>query len=177
MSTSNSESVDPLEKQGQEPPQDVAEDANETSPPSGGFTGEALAKEQSVRRESTKPRQSVTSIKLTFQERMNEYIRATPKFIWAYVQVFCIYVGFLSLYWGTLYRRQDRFQNVDMLVVNDDTPFTSNGSQVQPYISNAFINLLQEPEMRSLGNFKIANITEFRELADSRNNTLYEEVV
>ncbi|KAI5965068.1 hypothetical protein KGF57_000861 [Candida theae] len=189
MSTiSKSESIDPLDVQEtqndstsnseeQQPLHDNKDAGDGNSPRPGGFAGAVLAKEQSARRESTKPRQSVGSIKLTFQERLSEYKHAAPKFIWAYVQVFCIYVGFLSLYWGTLYKRQDRFQNVDMLIVNEDSSFAVNGTQIQPYISNEFIGLIQGPVFSRLGNYKVANTTEFRNLADSHNNTLYEELV
>lgn len=187
MSTSNSVSIDPLEVQENrgksasnldiQPLEDKNEHDDDNSLHSGGFAGAALAKEQSARRDSAKPRQLVVSIKLTHKERMREYIKAAPKFIWAYVQVFCIYVGFLSIYWGTLYKRLDRFQNVEMLVVNDDTSFSSNGTQIQSYISDAFIDLLQEPLTSRLAKFIVVNTTEFRDLADSHNNTLYEEVL
>lgn len=189
MSTSDTDSIDPLEVREKhdnnvtnldiQPPQNNNEHADELSLHSGGFTGGALAKEQSARRDSAKARQRqlVGSIKLTHKERMTEYIKAAPKFIWAYVQVFCIYVGILSLYWGTLYKRQDRFQNVGMLVVNDDTSFSNNGTEMQTYISDAFLDLLQLPETRRLGKFMVVNTTEFHDLANSHNNTPYEEVV
>ncbi|KAI5970129.1 hypothetical protein CANMA_000740 [Candida margitis] len=192
MSTST-DSIDPLEVQDKsnnstsdldvQPITDYHDrDVDDIPANSGGFTGAALAKEQtvrpdSVRRDSAKQRQSVGSIRLTYKERLREYIKVAPKFIWAYVQVFCIYVGFLSIYWGTLYKREERFQNVEMLVVNDDTSFMSNGTEIQPYISDAFIELLQEPQVRYLANFKVINTTDFRDLAESHNNTLYEEVV
>ncbi|KAL6450529.1 SNG1 Nitrosoguanidine resistance protein SNG1 [Candida maltosa Xu316] len=114
---------------------------------------------------------------LTLKERLNEYIKAAPAFIKAYVQVFCIYLGFLSLYWGSIYRRNERYANVKYLVVNQDEGFERNGNIIEPFLGNAMADmLLQNKTIVQLGNFDFVNTTSFLELAASHNNTALEEV-
>ncbi|RCK65385.1 Nitrosoguanidine resistance protein SNG1 [Candida viswanathii] len=115
---------------------------------------------------------------LTWKERCQEYYQAAPSFAIAYLQVFCFYLGFLSIYWGSIYKRDTRYQNVKYLVVNEDTEFDYDGNTVQPYLGNAILDMLVNNETLSyLGDFHIVNVTEFGELAASHNNTPYEEVL
>ena len=115
---------------------------------------------------------------LTFKEQTDEYFKAAPKFILAYVQVFCIYVGFLSLYWGAVYKRDTRIRNIPYVVISEDTEFEYNGVTIQPYLANAMESLLLDNStVGTKGKFIYPNMTEFVLLAENHNNTLLEEMI
>ncbi|KAK6871734.1 Nitrosoguanidine resistance protein SNG1 [Candida tropicalis] len=129
------------------------------------------------RKQEVKDR-NIEQKKLTPKERFDEYIKAAPKFVFAYVQVFCIYVGFLSIYWGAMYRRDTRFKNIKYVVINQDTEFDYNGVTVQPYLGNAMESLLfDNSTVRTRGNFLYPNMTDFTLSAQNHNNTLMEEMI
>lgn len=84
----------------------------------------------------------------------------------------CI-LGIFSIYWGSMYRRDDRIKNLKMLVViEDDT--TVNG--VPPAIGNLVRSVLERPLSHYYGNWLIQNNTEFQSTADRHNNTISEEI-
>ncbi|RCK65546.1 Nitrosoguanidine resistance protein SNG1 [Candida viswanathii] len=148
----------------------------------GGLTGDIVDRvetqeyETAQRKKELKER-NIEEKKLTPKERVNEYYQAAPKFIFAYVKVFCIYVGFLSIYWGAMYRRDTRFKNINYAVINQDTEFEFNGATIQPYLGNAMENmLLDNSTVRKFGDFVYPNMTAFIELAQNHNNTLFEEM-
>ena len=121
---------------------------------------------------------------LTVKQRYQEYFKVIPKFFFVYLQVFCIFLGFLSMYWGSIYHRDQRYRNVGYLVVNEDSQFTvpngsgtsTSSSTIQPYLGNAIINMLSHNKtIENLGDFDIVNLTDFTQLAEKHNNTLLEE--
>ncbi|RLV92910.1 Nitrosoguanidine resistance protein SNG1 [Spathaspora sp. JA1] len=116
---------------------------------------------------------------LTAKERFSEYVQVFPKFLRVYINVFCIFLGILSIYWASIFHRQDRFKNMTMLVVNEDQPFIGiNGDTIPALAGDTMINLLgSNTTALSLGDWKFVNLTEFTELAASHNNTISEEVV
>ncbi|EGW29883.1 uncharacterized protein SPAPADRAFT_63505 [Spathaspora passalidarum NRRL Y-27907] len=123
-----------------------------------------------IRRKST--------VKLTGKERTKEYIRVFPKFVRVYVNLFCIFLGILSIYWGSLFHRQHRFGNMQMLVVNEDQPFIGlDGNTVPALTGDTMVDLLTKNESAvELGKFEFVNLTKFTELANKHNNTISEEV-
>ncbi|KAG7660640.1 uncharacterized protein J8A68_005906 [[Candida] subhashii] len=119
------------------------------------------------------------SIYLTPMERFQEYVGVFPRFIQVYVTIFCIFLGILSIYWGSLYQRPSRFRNMKFLVVIEDVdsfPGT-NGNMVDPLVGNTMRTMLETNEtVLSLGNWDIVNLTQFTTLASSHNNTISQEV-
>lgn len=114
---------------------------------------------------------------LTLKERYHEYWNAVPAFSIAYLQVFCIYLGVLSIYWGSIFKRETRYENVKYLVVIEDSEFNYNGNIIQPYLGNAMFNMIANNKtIDGLGDFDIVNITEFERFAASHNNTSFQEV-
>ncbi|RCK66468.1 hypothetical protein Cantr_02187 [Candida viswanathii] len=109
--------------------------------------------EHSSREKSPEVKQDENK-KLTWKERCQEYYQAAPKFIFAYVLVFSVYLGFMSIYWGSLFQRDIRYQNVKYLVVNEDAKFEYNGEETFTFLM--------------LSNLENLN---------SHNNTPYEEVL
>lgn len=101
------------------------------------------------------------------------------KLLQSYLKVFLLFLGFLSLYWGSTYHRQDRWRNMNMVIVSEDTPFTlANGTTVQPLLANAFLDMVFENStVNRLGGWQHASIDKFRQTADKYNNTVEEEII
>ncbi|KAK6454352.1 uncharacterized protein RJT20DRAFT_219 [Scheffersomyces xylosifermentans] len=101
------------------------------------------------------------------------------KFFIVYVKVFCLFVGILSVYWATLYRRPGRYRNMKFLVVTEDEAFTSvNGTNVPPFLGNAFVDMVTNNDtVTTLAHWDIVPISEFIQSALARNNTVQEEVM
>ncbi|KAJ8140269.1 hypothetical protein OY671_006538 [Metschnikowia pulcherrima] len=105
----------------------------------------------------------------------DDWKKLPMKFIRVYVVIFCMWLGLLSVYWGSLYRREDRVQNMKILVAVEDTEFSLlNSTVANPVIGPMFENLLRAN--RRLGHFVIANVTELSQVANKRNITLFEEL-
>ncbi|KAM9888332.1 hypothetical protein OXX79_012993, partial [Metschnikowia pulcherrima] len=103
----------------------------------------------------------------------DDWKKLPVKFIRVYVVIFCMWLGLLSVYWGSLYRREDRVQNMKILVAVEDTEFSlSNSTVADPVIGPMFENLLRAN--RRLGHYVIANVTELSQVANKRNITLFE---
>lgn len=82
-------------------------------------------------------------------------------------------LGIFSIYWGSMYDRESRYKNLRMLVVIEDEQ-TVNG--IPPAIGNALAALLATPTVMALGGWMIQNTTEFNAMAQSHNNTIFEEI-
>lgn len=192
MSESNQDkSIDPLDSE-------LSSDSNSVAPLAGfgGIAADAMQRIQTTEYETEERKRaqlvqsgpnaliekvptepSLTKKPLTWKEKYQEYWPAVPAFSIAYLQVFCIYLGVLSLYWGSIYRRETRYRNVKYLVVNQDAEFQYNGDTIEPYLGNAVINMFtNNATISNLGAFRIANLTDFEELAARHNNTPFEEV-
>lgn len=78
-----------------------------------------------------------------------------------------------SLYWGVAYKRGSRMKNLKMLVVLSDDKVV-NG--VEPVIGNSIRTLLEQPQVKALGNWHIYSSDEFQKEADKHHNTVEEEV-
>lgn len=112
----------------------------------------------------------------TVHERWREYVKVGFMFSKVYLTIFCLFIGLLSVYWGSMFQRQTRYKNLKMLVVSDDLGFSTPNGDVQPLVQNAFLNMLQNASVAELGHWEIANATEFGALAAKRNNTPFQEV-
>lgn len=89
--------------------------------------------------------------------------------------IFILWLGALSVYWGSLYKREDRVANMKMLVVIADDDFTlANSTSVQPVLGPQFLLMLEAHP--ALGKFEIANVTEFTQAAGANNRTVYAEL-
>ncbi|WPK24160.1 hypothetical protein PUMCH_001422 [Australozyma saopauloensis] len=71
-----------------------------------------------------------------------------------YLVIFCMWLGLLSIYWGSVYRREKRAANLNMLVVIEDQIFTlQNGTIIPPVIGPLFVDLLSDGN--GVGRFSI----------------------
>lgn len=62
-----------------------------------------------------------------------------------YILIMVAFLGILSIYWGSLYRREDRIRNMGMLVVIDDDQIQlTNSSTAPPLLGEAFRVLISE---------------------------------
>lgn len=60
-----------------------------------------------------------------------------------YLFLFVLWLAFLSIYWATLYKREKRVGNMQMVVVIEDQIFkTRNGTIMPPVIGPAFVEML-----------------------------------
>lgn len=97
--------------------------------------------------------------------------------IWKILKIYGIMgiliLSIFSIYWGSMYKREERYDNLRILVVIEDD-VTING--IAPVIGDTLKAILATPTALSLGKWLIQNNTEFAAMANSHNNTMYEEV-
>lgn len=92
-----------------------------------------------------------------------------------YITIMVVFLGVLSIYWGSLYRREDRIRNMKMLVVIEDQNLQlSNSSTVLAPLGQAFSHFLGVS--RVFGDFEMANISELNNTANSNNATVFDEL-
>lgn len=93
------------------------------------------------------------------------------RFVKVYIVIFIMWLGLLSVYWGALFRREDRVANMRILVAIDDQPFTlENGTAAAPLVGEQFAYLVsQYPD---LGRFEIWNRSEATAVAAAHNTTV-----
>lgn len=95
------------------------------------------------------------------------------QFVTIYALMITCILAIFSIYWGASYQRNSRLHNLKMLVVIEDD-VTVNG--VEPVIGNTLKLVLQQDDVKAVGNWEVQNITEFNEIAKAHNNTIKEEV-
>lgn len=103
----------------------------------------------------------------------NERLNLLRQYMTIYLLMFVAILGIFSIYWGSSYKRETRYPNLKMLVVIDDDEGFGNND---PIIGNAIKNIVNTPQAKQLGGWKVQNITEFRLEAEKHNNTVFEEV-
>lgn len=92
-----------------------------------------------------------------------------------YLTIMVVFLGVLSIYWGSLYRREYRMKNMQYLVVIEDQDMQlANSTVVSAPLGEAFTGLLNN--LRVYGDFVYANITKLREYAESKNTSTFEEL-
>lgn len=82
-------------------------------------------------------------------------------------------LSIFSIYWGSMYGRNNRVKNLKMLVVIEDED-TIDG--VPPAIGELVRSAVEMPAAKSRGNWQIKNTTSFQRAAESHNNTIAEEI-
>lgn len=95
------------------------------------------------------------------------------KYISIYALMGFLILGIFSIYWGSAYKRDDRYHRLRMLVVIEDTQ-TVNGTD--PAIGDSLRSLFEAPQSRNYGGWLIQNNTEFNHTAESHGNSIWQEV-
>lgn len=126
-----------------------------------------LSRTQSLIRKMT-TRLSFFHEKLTVQRR-----KVLLQFLMVYGIMGVLILGIFSIYWGSMYKREDRYKNLRMLVVIEDED-TING--ISPLIGIAIKTILGTASAKSLGNWLIQNTTQFNEMAQSHGNSVFQEI-
>lgn len=99
------------------------------------------------------------------------------KMLIVYILIFSVFIGILSIYWGTLYRRDTRYKNMGFLVVSEDLPFEVDGSRLDPFLNDAFLSMIQNNEtVINLAKWEQITLSEFQESARAHNNNITAEV-
>lgn len=92
-----------------------------------------------------------------------------------YLVIMVIFIGILSFYWGSLYHREYRVRNMKMLVVMEDANVQlTNSSMVLAPLGEQFNRLITNSW--EYGDFEYANMEQFRQTAESKNRTVFEEI-
>ena len=96
------------------------------------------------------------------------------KFVLIYVMMGVLTLGIFSIYWGALYKRNDKIKNFHMLVVMGDSE-TING--VEPVIGNEMRSLLNTTTAKHYGTWDIRTYNDIRELGLKHNNNSVEQEI
>lgn len=92
-----------------------------------------------------------------------------------YILIMVVFIGVLSLYWGSIYRREYRVANMKMLVVIEDSQVQLTNSTTAPeLLGEAVRGLINESS--TYGDFRFANVLELSEIASQHDRSLFEEV-
>lgn len=106
-----------------------------------------------------------------FNERNSKNLKVLVlRFVLSYCVMGFFMMGIFSIYWGSMYKRDTRIGNLDMLVVIED----ENG-QVPAAIGDALRTVLEMPLAAALGNWDLVNATHFREEAGAHGRSVYGE--
>ncbi|EGW31534.1 uncharacterized protein SPAPADRAFT_154832 [Spathaspora passalidarum NRRL Y-27907] len=118
--------------------------------------------------------QKVQSRYSFFNENLNEHRKKLYlKFGMIYLTMAVGVLAIFSIYWGSMYGRNGRIQNLNMLVIiEDDT--TING--IPPLFGDFLKQVLDTPLARARGNWHIFNSTEFGQIAVENNNNIEQEL-
>ena len=87
------------------------------------------------------------------------------------ITLLTVFLGLLSIYWGALYKRENRVRNMPMLVVIEDESFVlTNGTRADAVLGPALQNLLEG--LKQYGRFEKANLTALRIEAERQDDSL-----
>lgn len=112
---------------------------------------------------------SENSEKMTWED----WKKLPMQFFKVYVVIFCMWLGLLSIYWGALYRREDRVKNMKILVaIEDSSVALSNSTIADPIVGPMFEDLLNSH--KALGHYVFANVTDLAQAASEKNHTIIE---
>ncbi|ODV93340.1 hypothetical protein PACTADRAFT_51941 [Pachysolen tannophilus NRRL Y-2460] len=92
-------------------------------------------------------------------------------FIKIYVIMATLILGIFSIYWGSIYRRQDRYPNLKMLVVIEDQEVDG----IAPYLGQAIEKTANSSTMVALGTWHVKTEDEMTALASKDGLSVYEE--
>lgn len=140
------------------------------------FTGrEAIGApaEPQLSRSQTLIRKMTTRMSF-FNEKLSQQRRKVGvKILLVYAIMGFFILGIFSIYWGSMYKREYRYQNLRMLVVIEDDE-TVNG--IAPAIGETLRLVLDTPTAKFLGKWMVQDNSEFQAMAQSHNNTVFEEI-
>lgn len=99
-------------------------------------------------------------------------LKLLKAFLGAIIFISAYALAVFSLYWGAAYDRGSKLKNLRMLVVIEDAPV----GNVQPVIGNSIRSLVQQPQVKRLGDWHVYSGEEFAKQAQKHDNTIEEEV-
>ncbi|CCH43153.1 Nitrosoguanidine resistance protein SNG1 [Wickerhamomyces ciferrii] len=143
---------------------------------------ESKEHEQEKEQEQNEPlEQGLTKTSTTKSEKRARHERNKSNF-WkvvvmfakVYLIMFVLFVGILSIYWGSLYDRPSHYHKINYLVVLDED---LEAQQPPSLYSLTLQNLLTNEAITKYGTFEFQNGTTFNELAQKHNNTNRDEVI
>ncbi|XXZ98813.1 hypothetical protein QA089_001323 [Meyerozyma guilliermondii] len=100
-------------------------------------------------------------------------LKLLKAFLGAIIFISAYALAVFSLYWGAAYDRVSKLKNLRMLVVIEDAPV----GNVQPVIGNSIRSLVQQPQVKRLGDWHVYSGEEFAKQAQKHDNTIEEEVL
>lgn len=96
------------------------------------------------------------------------------KFLFIYTMMGVLTLGIFSIYWGSMYKRQEKTKNFHMLVVMGDSQ-TVNG--VESVVGNQMRSLLNTTTAKKYGTWDIRSYDDIRELGlKHKNNSVEQEI-
>jgi hypothetical protein len=90
----------------------------------------------------------------------------------SYLIIFCVFLGFLSIYWGSWYDRAAYLHRLNYLVVSEESP-----DVVEPLITETFINVFNSSGAHKIGTFHFVNASQFGLEAKEENRSNWEEII
>lgn len=106
-----------------------------------------------------------------------ERIHVTHLFAVVFVKIFAIFLAVVSIYWGSMFKRDQRYTNLKSIVVLSDAQFTVNGTTLNPLIGTSFIDMVTtDTNITNLLGWEVRSELEVMEEARKRNNTLEQEL-
>ena len=101
------------------------------------------------------------------------------QFFKVYIQTFCMFLGFLSLYWGTMYNRQSRYTNLEYVIVLQDLSFTTeNGTVIEPLVFNEFSDMVfNNHSILQLGGWQTKQPYQIEGAARKYNISIQDELI
>ncbi|KAG7664355.1 uncharacterized protein J8A68_002137 [[Candida] subhashii] len=124
--------------------------------------------DKSDRDTNTVPEYSFFDPKLSAQRKRLKF-----EFSRVYIIMIIGIMGLFSIYWGSMYGRNDRIRNLRMLVVIEDD-ITIEG--IPPILGDTLREVLETPTALTRGNWHIFNSSEFAKLAAENNNNIEQEL-
>lgn len=138
-----------------------------------------IPEDEEVHRLPTVSRQpSVLERILTSYSFFNEKLKERHRWlVWKFAGIYLIMgvciLSIFSIYWGSMYGRNGRLHNLQMLVVIEDE---NEIDGVQPLIGNSIRQLLETPQAKKLGTWNIYNTLQWQQMAAKNGNNATAEI-
>ncbi|CAH2355665.1 uncharacterized endoplasmic reticulum membrane protein [[Candida] railenensis] len=152
---------------------DEAEDANEEELIQQYNAGNAVDEENTPIRTQSRLQRIQTQLSFFSSKLQGERTKLALDFGKIYLIMGFFVLTIFSIYWGSCYKRDLRFRNLEFLVVIDE----DTGLSGYDTVGDALIKTLQTPEAEFYGKWNVFNYTTFLEKAQKHNNTIRDEVI
>ncbi|KAI3405599.2 hypothetical protein KGF56_001617 [Candida oxycetoniae] len=96
------------------------------------------------------------------------------KFLFINIALCLFILCAFSVYWGSFYLRNRKFDHLKMLVVIEDDQVIEG---IEPVFGNTLKSILQSEVGKKHGQWHIYNTTEFQKRADKQNNSIDKEII